>query len=980
MPGYACPHCRKSFTAPPSASAAQVLCPHCRQEVAVPATPASRWFLARNKKKYGPYNWQQLLTLAKRGDVAPDDMLLQEGMKQWQRAGAVPKLFATAKPAGAKTSVGSEPKTPKRTARPSTAWHVAILVGAGAFVLLGVGVGLIVAYLLIERKPAEVKHVNHDPVIEAKKKTDADLLAKTDDGPKKDDARPKLDDKKKPPEKKDPLPPPSNTHAGAEQFVELLNHQRKSAGLGHVPLDEELSRGCVAHAKYLALNVEPDKADGTNLHAEDPKQAGYSADGERAAQNAMVAYAEPALALERWMGRLVSRVALLSPEVRSIGIGFAQNAKGNWIAVLDPVRGRGEPVVIYPSPRQTDVPLSFGVGPELPEKTVAGYPITITFPPNQQVTGGNIELRDDKGNAIDGWLSTPEKPARPKGQRNTVALIPKGLLRAGAVYQVNASAQLDGKPWRLAWSFSTEDDADSKGLWARKALAKVNACRADAGLKPVALDDAFSRACLKHARYLVINEGHPSLEGLKAHEEDLKLPGSSEEGDNAGRKSDIAMGDFDPLDAVDSWMATLYHRVPILEPNLERIGFGCARGRRQGWVTVLNVGSGRSKGPRPFPVFYPADNQIGVPLNFPNSGEIPDPIPEDKTGKAGYPITASFPPNMALANAIGKLTDSQGQETPVWFSSPEMVANPKYDPKRQSATVCLIPKEPLKPRATFHVHLQGRLNGKVWEKNWKFTTGDGGQSVVAAKASVFARINHYRALAGLSAITPDETLGRGCQLHAEYLVQNTLALANGKFNPNDEDPLLPGYTAEGMRASRQSDVFTNAPTPLIQIDDVMSTFSRRVYLLDPTLQRVGYGCAHDIGRGWRCVLDLNGGRGDARVIIYPAAKQTEAPLLGFDRIEQAKGNLGFPICVIFPKQVLPRNAQAVLTDAAGKNVDIAISAPEKPLIENQPRNAIGVYPLAPLEAGQTYAVTLAAIINGTEWRQEWQFTTAKKAK
>jgi uncharacterized protein YkwD len=958
---YPCPHCRQSFIAPPSVSATHVHCPHCRQTVEVPATPASRWFLARNKKKLGPYTWRQLLTLAKRGDIGPSDMLLQEGTKQWLHAGTVAKLFGPSERARSKSPM----------ARLSTASRVAVCAGAAALLLLSVG--LIAGYFLHDRRPVEIEHTNRDKISDDKRNTDGDRATKNDTGPKKEDVRPKIGDTKKPAEEKPPQPK-QNTIA-AEQFVEQINHRRRSAGLREVSRNEDLSSDCLAHAKYLAQNIDQAKANGANVHAEDPKEPGYSAEGDRAARNALISFAEPTVALEQWMGQLLSRVALLDPELQRVGVGVERNGKGDWIVVL----GRGEPIVVYPAPRQTDVPLSFGVGPELPDKTAAGFPITITFPPNQIVTAGAIELRDDKGNTIDGWLSSPEKPARPKGQRNTVTLIAKAHLRPDAVYQVQASAQLDGKAWRLDWSFRTEDDADIKGVRAKKALAKVNAYRADAGLKPVTLDESLSRACLKHARYLVINEGHPDLDGLKAHDETLTLPGASEEGKKAGLKSNIAIGGYDPLDGVDAWMATLYHRVPIVEPNLERVGFACVHGRRQGWVTVLNVVSGVAKGPRPFPVFYPADSQMDVQLNFPNDGETPNPIPDDKTGKAGYPITASFPPTMAPVNAIGKLTDSQGKEVLCWFSSPEKVANPKYEAKRQSATICMIPKEPLKPNATFHVHLQGQLDGKAWEKKWKFTTGAGGLSVAQAKLIVFERINHYRAQAGLVPVTPDEEQGRACQLHAEYLVQNTLALANDKASPNDEDPLLPGYTREGMLASRQSDVFTNAPTPLIQIDDIMSTFSRRVYLLDPTLQRVGYGCAHDIGRGWRCVLDLNGGRGDPRILVYPAPKQQDVPLLGFDRIEQARDKPGFPISVIFPAQAAPRKAQAVLTDGAGKNVNIAISSLERPLNEKQPRNVIGVHPLTPLQPGQTYSVTVAAIVNGSEWRQEWQFTTTKKA-
>ncbi len=121
MPGYACPHCRKSFTATPSAAAAQVLCPHCGHAVEVPATPASRWFLARNKKKLGPYTWQQLLTLAKRGDVGRDDMLLQEGTKQWLPADTVGALFAPVGPASEKTALQTAPPPSPSPSPPPTA-------------------------------------------------------------------------------------------------------------------------------------------------------------------------------------------------------------------------------------------------------------------------------------------------------------------------------------------------------------------------------------------------------------------------------------------------------------------------------------------------------------------------------------------------------------------------------------------------------------------------------------------------------------------------------------------------------------------------------------------------------------------------------------------------------------------------------------------------------------------------------------------
>ena len=195
---------------------------------------------------------------------------------------------------------------------------------------------------------------------------------------------------------------------------------------------------------------------------------------------------------------------------------------------------------------------------------------------------------------------------------------------------------------------------------------------------------------------------------------------------------------------------------------------------------------------------------------------------------------------------------------------------------------------------------------------------------------------------------------------------------------NDEDVSLPGFTRDGLRSAMQSLVFTHAPIPVLQIDDLMASFSGRVYLLDPHLERIGFGCAHDIGRGWRCVLDVNGGRGNTRVAVYPASDQDDVPLLGFDRGADVRGNPGFPISVVFPRQANLRNVQAVLTDAAGMNVDVWISSPAKPLDAKRQKNIVGVHPLAPLQAGQRYSVIVSAIVDGTEWRESWHFTTSRK--
>ncbi len=174
-------------------------------------------------------------------------------------------------------------------------------------------------------------------------------------------------------------------------------------------------------------------------------------------------------------------------------------------------------------------------------------------------------------------------------------------------------------------------------MWAAKALARVNEFRKLAGLAPVVLDAEQSRGCRMHAHYLALNLGHPATMGLGAHHEDLTLPGSSDEGDQSGKASDISIGGPDPLYGVDTWVATLYHRVPILEPTLKSVGYGSARARRQGWVTVLNVQTGRDRSvPRPHPVFYPRRTRPMCRCIFPFSARSPIRFP--RTGQAGQAI------------------------------------------------------------------------------------------------------------------------------------------------------------------------------------------------------------------------------------------------------------------------------------------------------------------------------------------------------
>jgi hypothetical protein len=61
-----------------------------------PEISGGPWYVARNKKKVGPFFWPQLKQMASGELVQPADMLIQEGAEKWSAAATVPGLFPAA--------------------------------------------------------------------------------------------------------------------------------------------------------------------------------------------------------------------------------------------------------------------------------------------------------------------------------------------------------------------------------------------------------------------------------------------------------------------------------------------------------------------------------------------------------------------------------------------------------------------------------------------------------------------------------------------------------------------------------------------------------------------------------------------------------------------------------------------------------------------------------------------------------------------
>jgi hypothetical protein len=257
----------------------------------------------------------------------------------------------------------------------------------------------------------------------------------------------------------------------AAKTVEKLNAYRTAAGLKPVVLDPKLTAGCLAHAQYLAKNVNPRK-NPANPHEEKKDLPGYSEEGEKTAMRAAVNFSfGKALgpeSIDEFMSCFFHRISLIRPDL--VRVGQARvifGAEKDCWNVLDAKGGRepgeaSKETVCYPGDKQMNVPLMFAMNeapnpiPAEGRKNRAGFPITVTFPEDAKVEGGELVLRDSAGKDVSGWFSSPEKPAfRPEYQYNTLALIPKVALRAKTTYTATVTAKVDGKDWTRTWTFTT---------------------------------------------------------------------------------------------------------------------------------------------------------------------------------------------------------------------------------------------------------------------------------------------------------------------------------------------------------------------------------------------------------------------------------------------------------------------------------------------------------------------------------------------
>lgn len=230
------------------------------------------------------------------------------------------------------------------------------------------------------------------------------------------------------------------------------------------------------------------------------------------------------------------------------------------------------------------------------------------------------------------------------------------------------------------------------------------------------LPDLSAHARL-HAAYL---NRHPDQAAAwpDAHEEYTDREGFTPEGAWSGGHSVIAPGSGSAAAAIDAWMATFFHRLPLLEPGWLRAGYAQVDG-----MAVLDTHSVVRTLPHHWLVVWPPVDGKSIPLRC--RPELPNPFPGEDQNELGYPITVQvqLPPNREIPDLRVTLRAGD-EEVPCLASSPQSPGNPLLVPE---LAWCLYPKAHLKPNTTYEVEVAGlpkeMIQGAGNPVSWSFRTG-----------------------------------------------------------------------------------------------------------------------------------------------------------------------------------------------------------------------------------------------------------------
>jgi cysteine-rich repeat protein len=258
------------------------------------------------------------------------------------------------------------------------------------------------------------------------------------------------------------------------------------------------------------------------------------------------------------------------------------------------------------------------------------------------------------------------------------------------------------------------------------AMHAVNIARAAADVPGAKLDSHAVASSQNHATYYATNAAaYPS--GVSPHVEDASFPTGftgvqfstrmSFAGFTGSAFFETMAFSANAPSAVSQWLNTVFHRIPILHPNMTVFGYGnsTASGRNN---DVADYGGGSAESTTKV-ILWPPPNATGIARQFNILQEGPTPPTPPGGGNITGPIISVFFANGSTGTITShSIKDAGGTTLP-----DTMIAkNDATFGAFMQGSYAFYAAGPAPAGTTFTISIAGTVNGQPFSRTWTFTT------------------------------------------------------------------------------------------------------------------------------------------------------------------------------------------------------------------------------------------------------------------
>ena len=252
------------------------------------------------------------------------------------------------------------------------------------------------------------------------------------------------------------------------------------------------------------------------------------------------------------------------------------------------------------------------------------------------------------------------------------------------------------------------------------ALAAINAARLAAGAGCVHMVAELNTAAQKHCEYYHMNENtdctadpHSEVSGCAGFVGDLGARLQAAGYTSRGGYGEVMAFLNNPQGAVDTWINSVWHRIPMLDPWTKDMGYGATDG-----CDTMDFGASSTTTPPADTILvYPYDGQTGVVPSFNGMYEGPTP----PAPPAGWPSAMPITLYGKMLNITEHVLTKDGDTTPIshtWITG----SDPMWGKYLRNA-VFMYGDVAFAANTKYHVKMTGTYQGGALMREWSFTTG-----------------------------------------------------------------------------------------------------------------------------------------------------------------------------------------------------------------------------------------------------------------